>query len=91
MRSKIRLAYEHVQKHKDVGGNSHENATNLSSIELVQAAEAHCRAFIVYSTFEMIKTIKKNTSTELAKVLQYLIEMYAIEAGLKSVGDLIRV
>lgn len=63
----------------------------MTSIELAQAAEAHSRAFIVHSSYEMIKHITENTSTELAKVLQQIIELYAVEACLKAAGDLIRV
>ena len=63
----------------------------MTSIELVQASEAHCRAFIVHSSYEMIKIIQQNTTIELATVLQQLIELYATEACLKAAGDLIRV
>ena len=63
----------------------------MTSIELAQAAEAHCRAFLVHSAYEMTKNVGQNTSSALATVIQQLIELYAIETCLKSVGDLLRV
>ena len=88
--SKTRLAYEHIEARKKLG-ESHANATNMSSIELGQAAEAHCRAFLVHSSYEMIKNINKKVSTSLATVLQQLLELYAVETCIKSLGDLLRV
>lgn len=88
--SKIRLAYEHVENRKKLG-HSHEDATNMSSIELAQAADAHCRAFLVQSSYEMTKNLGTTVSTSLATVLQQLIELYAVDTCMKAVGDLFRV
>ncbi|XP_037035975.1 probable peroxisomal acyl-coenzyme A oxidase 1 [Bradysia coprophila] len=87
--NKIRLAYEHVENRKKLG-HSHEDATNFSSIELAQSADAHCRAFIVQTAYEMTKNLESTVSTALATVLRQLIELYAVETCMKSIGDLIR-
>lgn len=64
---------------------------NSTSIELAQAADAHCRSFIVQSAYEMTKNIGQNVSNSLATVIHNLIELYAIETCLKSLADLLRV
>lgn len=88
--SKIRVAYEHVENRKKLG-HSHEDATNLSSIELAQSADAHCRAFIVQIAYELTQNLESTVSTSLATVLRQLIELYAVETCMKSIGDLFRV
>lgn len=88
--SKIRLAYEHVENRKKLG-HSHEEATNLSSIELAQSADAHCRAFLVQTAYEVTKNLKSTISTSLATVLQQFIELYAVDTCMKAIGDLFRV
>lgn len=90
MFSKIRLAYEHVENRKKLG-YSHEDATNMSSIELAQSAEAHCRAFLVQTGYEMTSNLGLTVSTALATVLHQFIELYAVDTCMKSIGDLIRV
>lgn len=85
---KIKLAFENVERRKK-SGMSHEDATNATSIELAASADAHCRAFIVQSAFEMV--VKQEVSPAIATVLNQLIELYAIEACLKALGDLLRV
>lgn len=88
--SKLRLAYQHVEQRKK-NGQSYENAANATAIELVQCAESHCRAFLVSSAYEMTKNIDKKLSKELSAVIHQLVELYAIDTCLKSLGDLIRV
>lgn len=72
-------------------GMSNENAANATAIELVQCAESHCRAFLVSSAYETTRDIDKKLSPELAAVIHQLIELYAIDTCLKSMGDLLRV
>ena len=88
--SKVRLAYENIERRKK-SGYSVEGATNMTSIELAQAAEAHCRAYLVQSSYEMAKGFGSHVSNSLATVLHQLIELYAVETCLKSIADLIRV
>lgn len=87
--NKIRLAYEHVENRKKLG-HSHEDATNLSSIELAQCADAHCRAFIVQTAYEMTRNLEPTVSTALATVIRQFIELYAVDTCMKFVGDLFR-
>lgn len=86
----MRLAHEHIEKRKKQG-QSYENAANATAIELVQCAEAHCRAFLVSSAYETTKDINKKLSPELSATIQQLIELYAIDTCMKSLGDLLRV
>lgn len=88
--SKLRLANQHLESRKRQG-LSVESATNATGIELVQCAEAHCRAFLVRSAYEMTKDINKTLSKELCAVLHQLIELYAYDTCMKSIGDLMRV
>lgn len=77
-----------MENHKKAG-QSHEHATNLTSIELVQAAEAHGRAFLVNLGFEKTKSL--GLSGPLTKSIHELIELFALEACNKSLSDLLRV
>lgn len=84
------MAYEHIENRKNLG-YGHEEAANQTSIELSHAAEAHCRAFLVQSSYEMTKNLGQTVSTSLATSIQLLIELYAIETCTKSLSDLLRV
>lgn len=86
----MRLAYEHIEQHKK-RGLSNEDAVNRTSIELVQCAEAHCRAFLVQSAYETTKNIDKTLSPQLSAVIKQLVELYAIDTCLRLLGDLLRV
>lgn len=88
--SKLRLAHQHLEKRKQQG-LSIEHATNATGIELVQCAEAHCRAFLVRGAHEMTKGINKTLSKGLAAVLHELIALYSYDTCMKSIGDLLRV
>lgn len=88
--SKVRICSENVEKRKKQG-HGHEDACNLTSIELAQSAVAHCRAFIVQSSYETIKDINRNVSPPLGKVLHQLLELYAVTTCMRSVGDLLMV
>lgn len=88
--SKLRLAHKHVEERMK-GGLSYGKATNETAIELVQCAEAHCRSFLVQSAYQMIKDTNSKCAPELALVIQQLVEIYAIDTCLKSIGDILRV
>ncbi|XP_031842870.1 acyl-coenzyme A oxidase 1 isoform X2 [Nomia melanderi] len=85
---KIRLATENFER-RIRSGVSQEDAWNETSIELMQCAEAHCRAFIV-RTF--IEAVRENTSVskELCVILQHLCELYAVYWVLQRLGDFLR-
>lgn len=84
------MAYEHIENRKNLG-YSHEEASNQTSIELAAAAEAHCRAFLVQSSYEMTKNLGTTVSTSLATSIHLMIELYAIETCTKLLSDLLRV
>ncbi|XP_065204921.1 probable peroxisomal acyl-coenzyme A oxidase 1 [Planococcus citri] len=66
-------------------GVSPEDAWNRNSIQLTQAAEAHCRAFIVDTFVNQIKDLK--VSESLLKVLRDLCELYSVYWLLNNLGD----
>lgn len=70
-------------------GNTREEAVNLVSIELVDAVNAHCRAFILKSGHTIVE--KAQVSPQLHKSLRHLIELYAVDLCLQNIGDLLRV
>lgn len=71
-------------------GKIFEDAWNETAIELVAAAEAHCRAFIVQTYYNVTNELK-NVSSELRKVLVNLMQLYAVHIALRCTGDLLRV
>lgn len=87
---KIQSSYANVEKRKKAGYTP-EEATNLTGIELVSAAEAHCRAFLIQSGYEMIEKVTRNLSPALTVVLKQLGELYAVDACIRASGDLLRV
>lgn len=70
-------------------GKAYEDAWNETSIELVAAAEAHCRGFILETFFNTVK--KLNVSNELKIVLEQLMNLYGVYTALRQTGDLLRV
>lgn len=85
---KIELANRHINERVQEG-TVYEMAWNDSSIELVAAAEAHCRSFLVKTLSTTVKALK--VSNELKVVLLQLEELYAVHTALKLTGDLLRV
>ncbi|XP_061385814.1 probable peroxisomal acyl-coenzyme A oxidase 1 isoform X2 [Danaus plexippus] len=71
-------------------GTSFEDAWNMSSVQLVSAAEAHCRVIILSTFNEEIKEKSKNASPELAVVLNQLLELYTVYWALEKSGDLMQ-
>lgn len=63
----------------------------MTGIELVQAAEAHTKVFLIRTVKESLKQLKQSMSTQLFTVIQQLIELYVIDTTLKSLQDLLRV
>ncbi|XP_057330824.1 probable peroxisomal acyl-coenzyme A oxidase 1 [Microplitis mediator] len=85
---KIRTATDNIDR-RIRQGESPEDAWNHTSIELVQAAEAHCRSFLVLRFAEWVKSLT-NVSKELHDVLKQLCEMYAVYWVLQRLGDFLR-
>ncbi|XP_011505527.1 PREDICTED: probable peroxisomal acyl-coenzyme A oxidase 1 [Ceratosolen solmsi marchali] len=71
-------------------GLSPEDAWNETSIELAQAAESHCRAFIVLRYVETVKGLSSSISKSLNDVLMQMCELYVIYWILHRLGDFLR-
>ena len=71
-------------------GMSQEDAWNATSIELAQAAESHCRVFVVETFINGLRNLK-TVSKNLHQVLLQLCELYSIHWILQRVGDFLRV
>ncbi|XP_059615511.1 probable peroxisomal acyl-coenzyme A oxidase 1 [Phlebotomus argentipes] len=87
--AKIRTAAQSIDRRLGEGKKSGQ-ASNESSIELVAAADAHCRAFILRAGHEAMQKISGKVSPALASVLRDLLELYAVDAAQKALGDLLR-
>lgn len=85
---KIRLAAQNID-HKIRKGRSPEDAWNETSIELAQAAESHCRAFIVATYVNAMNEVK-GVSNELRQVFMQLCELYCVYWVLQRLGDFLR-
>ncbi|XP_046423229.1 probable peroxisomal acyl-coenzyme A oxidase 1 isoform X1 [Neodiprion fabricii] len=85
---KIRLATENMDR-RIRSGLSQEESWNQTSIELVQAAESHCRLFIVERFITAVRNLTR-ISKQLHTVLTQLCELYAVYWVLQRVGDFIR-
>ncbi|XP_054268638.1 probable peroxisomal acyl-coenzyme A oxidase 1 isoform X2 [Macrosteles quadrilineatus] len=68
-------------------GTSTEDAWNETSVQLVQCAEAHCRAFIVQTFVDTLNTAKATMSPELHEVLTQLCDLYTVYWMLRNLGD----
>lgn len=85
----IQIAYENIERRKK-GGMSHEVAVNATSIELASAAEMHCRAFLVQSSYVTMRSLTNELSPALGKVLLDIIELYAVDNALLNLKHLMR-
>ncbi|KAF7991392.1 hypothetical protein HCN44_002954 [Aphidius gifuensis] len=86
---KIKIATKHMDD-RIKNGTSSEDAWNQTSIELTQAAEAHCRAFLITRFIDWVKSKHGKISNELFIVLSQLSELYAVYWVLQRVGDFLR-
>lgn len=87
---KVRLAYEHMEERKRQG-LTQEEAANRTSIELASAADAHCRAFLVQSGYDVVEKSISSVSPALGEVLRDIMELYSLDACIRATGDLLRV
>ncbi|XP_059613153.1 probable peroxisomal acyl-coenzyme A oxidase 1 [Phlebotomus argentipes] len=86
---KVNIAFDNVERRKKEGA-SHENATNMTSIELAAAADAHGRAFLIQAAYASLQDFLKQVPPALGEVLQDLVTLYAVHASLRHLGDLLR-
>lgn len=71
-------------------GMAYEDAWNMTSIELVQAAEMHGRIFLVNTFIISVQNFKSKVSQELWIVLDQLLQLYAVNTILKYTGDVLK-
>ena len=86
---KIGLAYKHLEERKKFC--SAEEAANQTSIELAKAAEVHCQGFLLQSAIEMLEGSTKDVSPSLVVVLRDVLELYAVDLAIRSLGSLLQV
>lgn len=66
-------------------------ASNQTSIELAQAADAFCRAYFLATAVDLSNSIGQTVSGALSSVILQLVELYAVEQSQRFMADLIRV
>lgn len=86
---KIELASRHLEERKNFW--SIEEATNQSGIELAKAAEIHCQVFLLQSAITSINNSIKAISPALAFVLRDVLELYAVDLAIRSLGAILQV
>ncbi|XP_063239947.1 probable peroxisomal acyl-coenzyme A oxidase 1 [Bacillus rossius redtenbacheri] len=84
---KIRLAAGNMAS-RIKSGTSPEDAWNMTSIELAQCAEAHCRCLLASTFLDTLKSLE--ISDSLRSVLTHLCELYAVYWLLQKSGDFLR-
>jgi acyl-CoA oxidase len=72
-------------------GLASELAWNSVTVQLVEAAEAHCRAFMVERYVEALQTRMSHLSPELRTVMRQLCELYCVFWVLRCSGDFLQV
>ncbi|XP_013177323.1 PREDICTED: probable peroxisomal acyl-coenzyme A oxidase 1 isoform X1 [Papilio xuthus] len=70
-------------------GMTFEDAWNMTSVQLVAAAEAHCRVIIMSTFLEEVKEMSRTISPQLKEVLHQLVELYCIYWALEKLSDLL--
>lgn len=75
---------EHVKT-----GMAYEDAWALTTVQLVGAAEAHCRAFIVEGYWSETQRVAPTVSPNLRTVLHNLAELYLVYWAIERTGDLL--
>lgn len=84
---KIKSATENTER-RVKGGWAWEDAWNMTSIELSQAAEAHCRAFLVANFHETVEGL--SASPAVKSILRQLAQLYAVHWLLQRTGDFLQ-
>lgn len=84
----IEIAYNNIERRKKSMTN--EEAVNATSIELACAAEMHCRAFLLESSYKAINASFGEFSPALGKVFKDIIELYSVDSALQNLKYLMR-
>ncbi|XP_065349272.1 probable peroxisomal acyl-coenzyme A oxidase 1 [Cloeon dipterum] len=71
-------------------GLSSEETWNRASVQLVDAAEAHCRAFITDRHLDMVRNGMNELSPALREVMAQLCDLYCVFWALKRTGDFLQ-
>ncbi|CAG9117949.1 unnamed protein product [Plutella xylostella] len=79
-----------MMKSRMLSGMSQADAWNMTSVQLVAAAEAHCRAVMLQAYHEATAAEAASSSPELRPVLQQLLELYAAYWALEKTSDLLQ-
>lgn len=80
----------HEKNMRMANGMTTEVAAHSKSIELVRAAELHCRAFLIHSGHVSFEKLVKDLSPPLVQLLWALIEFYAVKNALAHLHLLMR-
>lgn len=86
---KIAAAHKHLEEKKKYC--SAEEAANQSGIELSNAAEVHCQAFLMQSAIENLEGSAKEASPAFAVVLRDILELFAVDLAIRQLGNLLQV
>ncbi|XP_072946882.1 acyl-coenzyme A oxidase 1-like [Epargyreus clarus] len=78
-----------TMKGRAASGMSLEDAWNQTSVQLVSAADAHCRVIILSTFYEEVVELAKTTSPELKTVLFQLVDLYSLYWALEKLSDLL--
>lgn len=85
----IQIGNDNIERRKKTGA-THEEAVNATSIELAQASDMHCRAFIIDSSYKAINALAGELSPALANVLTDILELYTVDNTLQNLKYLMR-
>lgn len=82
-------AFKHLEERKKT--YSPEVASSQTGIELARAAELHCQVFLLNSTITSVKKSTKYFSKALGLLFQDILQLYAYDLALRSLGSLLQV
>ncbi|KAI5632452.1 acyl-CoA oxidase domain-containing protein [Phthorimaea operculella] len=85
---KVASCVANINKYKK-SGLCPEDAWNMTSVQLVAASEAHCRAIILSTYKSELARRSASVSEPLKVVLNQLVELYCVYWALEKVGDLL--
>ncbi|XP_026319517.1 probable peroxisomal acyl-coenzyme A oxidase 1 [Hyposmocoma kahamanoa] len=85
---KTKTAYDSIKRHQR-SGKDYEDSWNLSSVQLVNSSEAHCRAVLCEVYWQETQKIAKSASANLGIVLTQLSELYLVYWAIEKTGDLL--
>lgn len=86
---RLSLAFKHLQKRAE--SCSIEEATNLTGNELTKVAEMHCHLYLLQTALTSFNAAVKSASPALGEVLRHILELYFLDATIKSIGILVQV